>query len=89
VVEGFVTFCSTLSARGSLLLFIDDVHWADTDTLFLLRTLARRGRKLPVMIVMTYREAELTEAAFLKEVLLDLNHERLSLQLMHIKNLIS
>ena len=81
VIEGFVAFCSTLSSRAPLLLFIDDVHWADADTLFLLRTLARRLRKLPVLIVMTYREAELESASLLKEVLLDLNHERLSLQL--------
>ena len=51
--EGFVAFGSTLCSRGPLLLFIDDVHWADTDTLFLLRNLARRGRKLPLLIVMT------------------------------------
>jgi predicted ATPase len=81
VIEGFVAFCSTLSSRGPALLFIDDVHWADTDTLFLLRTVARRVRKLPVLIVMTYRQAELESASILQQVLVDLNHERLSLQL--------
>jgi predicted ATPase/DNA-binding CsgD family transcriptional regulator len=78
IFEGFVSLCSTISERGPLLLFIDDVHWADTGTLFLLRNLARRGRKLPVLIVMTYREAELVTAPVLNELLVDLNHERLA-----------
>jgi tetratricopeptide (TPR) repeat protein len=79
--EGFVALCSALSSRGPLLFFIDDVHWADTGTLFLLRNLARRGRKLPVLIVMTYRDSELASAPDLNRVLLDLNRERLAVQL--------
>ncbi len=79
--EGFVAFCSTMCSRGPLLLFIDDVHWADTGTLFLLRNLARRGRKLPLLIVMTYRDSELASAPDLNRVLLDLNRERLALYL--------
>jgi predicted ATPase len=79
--EGFLDFCSTLSSRGPLLLFVDDVHWADSDTLFLLRNLARRGRKLPLLLVMTYRDSELESAPDLNRVLLDLNRERLAVQL--------
>jgi DNA-binding CsgD family transcriptional regulator len=81
IFEGFVTLCSTISARGPLILFIDDVHWADTATLFLLRNLARRARKLPLLIVMTYREAELDSSPVLNQVLVDLNHERLAAHL--------
>jgi DNA-binding CsgD family transcriptional regulator len=79
--EGFVALCSTLCSRGPLLLFIDDVHWADTDTLFLLRHLARRGRKNPLLIIMTYRDAELESAPDLNKVLIDLNRERLAVHL--------
>jgi DNA-binding CsgD family transcriptional regulator len=57
------------------------VQWADTGTLFLLRTLARRGRKLPLLIVMTYRDSELESAPDLNRVLLDLNRERLAVHL--------
>lgn len=78
VFESFVTFCTVLSARRPLLLFVDDVQWADADTLFLLRHLARRGRKLPLLLVMTYREAGLDSATVLNEVLVDLNRERLA-----------
>jgi len=81
IFEGFVSLCSALSVQGPLLLFIDDVHWADTGTLLLLRNLARRGRKIPLLIVMTYREAELELTPVLNEVLVDLNHERLTTHL--------
>ena len=79
--EDFYAFCSALCSNGPLLLFIDDVHWADTDTLFLLRYIARRGRKLPLLIVMTYRVSELESAPDLSKVLLDLNRERLAVHL--------
>ncbi len=79
--ESFVAFCSALSSLGPLVLFVDDVHWADSDTLFLLKNLARRGRKLPLLIVMTYRDSELESAPDLNKVLLDLNRERLAVHL--------
>jgi DNA-binding CsgD family transcriptional regulator len=77
IFEGFLRLCSKLSANHPLLIFIDDAQWADHDTLSLVRSLARHIRKLPVLIVMTYREAELEAAPPLKDLLLDLNHERL------------
>jgi DNA-binding CsgD family transcriptional regulator len=79
--EGFFAFCAALCSHDPLLLFVDDVHWADTDTLFLLRNLARRGRKLPLLVVMTFRDAELESAPDLNQVLYDLNRERLALHL--------
>jgi len=84
VYDNVVELCARLAARAPLLLFLDDAHWADPGTLFLLRHLARRRRTtqalraLPLLIVMTYREVELHEARALHEVLLDLNRERLS-----------
>jgi ATP/maltotriose-dependent transcriptional regulator MalT len=81
VFESFVTFCTQVSSLQPLLLFIDDVHWADADTLFLLRYLARRGRKLPLFVVMTYRQSGLEMTSVLNEVLVDLNRERLARQI--------
>jgi DNA-binding CsgD family transcriptional regulator len=78
IFDGFLQFCAALSAARPLLIFFDDVHWADHDTLSLIRSLARHIRSLPVLIVMTYREAELEAAPTLKDLLLDLNHERLA-----------
>ncbi len=69
-----------LSQAAPIMLVIDDAHWADRATLFLLRHLARRSKmmKLPLLIVATYREVELDEALPWHEVLSDLNRERLS-----------
>ncbi|MGB3904648.1 MAG: ABC transporter substrate-binding protein [Anaerolineae bacterium] len=79
--ENLVIFHTMLSDRAPLLLALEDVHWADSGTLSLLRHLARRMRRQRVMIVTTYREVELDEARPLHEVLLDLNRERLATRL--------
>jgi predicted ATPase/predicted Ser/Thr protein kinase len=86
--ESMVALCAALTAhRGSpergdggapLLLVVDDAHWADGGTLFLLRHLAHRARRMRLLILLTYREVELDEARALNEVLLDLNRERLA-----------
>ncbi|MDR3573055.1 MAG: tetratricopeptide repeat protein [Anaerolineaceae bacterium] len=76
IFESFVSICTALCAQAPLLLFFDDVHWADADTLFLLRYLTRRGRKLPMLIVMTCRQAELEITPPLQDLLLELNRER-------------
>ncbi len=46
-----------------LLLVIDDLHWADAGSLRLLEHVARDLRRHRVLIVATYREAELTARA--------------------------
>ena len=76
--ENVVGFCSTISERAPLMLVVDDAHWADSGSLSLIRHLARRLRKKPVLLLATYREVELDEARPFNEVLLDLNRERLA-----------
>ena len=41
-------------------LVVEDVHWADEATLDVLRYLARRIEDLPAVLVLTYRDDELT-----------------------------
>jgi len=76
--ESVAAWLAALTARAPVLLFLDDVHWADGGTLALLRFIARRARKLRLLIVLTYRELELDEARPLNEMLNDLNRERLA-----------
>jgi DNA-binding SARP family transcriptional activator len=80
LLDSAVTWCKALAAQSPLLLVVEDVHWADSGTLSIMRHLARHLRTSRLMLVMTYRdtEVELAEAQSLSEVLLDLNRERLA-----------
>jgi tetratricopeptide (TPR) repeat protein len=79
--ESVVALCTALSARGPLLVVLEDGHWADSGSLALLRHLARRTRRRPVLIVVTYREVELDETRPFRDLLVDLNRERLATRL--------
>jgi DNA-binding CsgD family transcriptional regulator len=61
-------------ARGPLptLVVIEDVHWADEATLDLIKYLARRVHRMPVGLVLTYRDDELLRDHPLRLVLGDL-----------------
>ncbi len=59
-----------LARERPVLLVIEDVHWADTPSLGLLRHLARAGGRMRVLVVATFREEELPET--LAETLADL-----------------
>jgi tetratricopeptide (TPR) repeat protein len=79
--ENVVAFCQALCDRAPLLLVLEDAHWADSGSLALLRHLARRTRRQPLLLVATYREVELDQTRPFQEVLLDLNRERLATRL--------
>ncbi len=53
-------FLAALAAAGPALLLLDDLHWADTVSLDLLRFVARHLAALPLLLVVTYRSDELT-----------------------------
>jgi tetratricopeptide (TPR) repeat protein len=76
--ENTLIYITALSNRAPLLLVLEDAHWVDSNTLSLLRHLARHTRRQRVMIVATYREVELDAARPLHEMLLDLQRERLA-----------
>ena len=67
-------------AAAPLLLIVEDVQWADDGTLALFRHLARRSRaaRLKLLVVLTYREAELDETRSFREVMFDFTRERLA-----------
>ena len=55
-------FCNLLdetSRLATLVLFFDDVHWADTSTVDLLAHLGHQFRRLRVLMIVTYRPTEL------------------------------
>ncbi|MDH5606346.1 MAG: protein kinase, partial [Anaerolineae bacterium] len=78
IFQSFVTFCEQISAENPVLMIVDDIHWADSGTLNLLRHLARNIEPLRLMIVATYREVELGGAAILQDMLHDYQREPLT-----------
>jgi predicted ATPase len=86
--ESFVILCSALSRQAPLLVIVEDVQWADTGTLALLRYLARRCRasRLRLLIGLTYHDNDLAgpglDAAHpLNGLLIDFERERLGEQI--------
>ena len=57
--ESIVALIELWAKRGTLLVVLDDLHWADSSTRELLEYLARRLAKSRVMLLATYRSDEL------------------------------
>jgi ABC-type oligopeptide transport system substrate-binding subunit/tRNA A-37 threonylcarbamoyl transferase component Bud32 len=77
LLNSLVTLFQALTRRAPLLVIFEDVHWADSGTLVLVRHLARQVPDLPLLLVLTYREMELGEARALNDLLYELNRQRL------------
>ncbi len=59
-----------------LLLILDDLHWADSPTLSLLRHVVTAGSSMRVMVVGTYRDSDLSRDHPLTALLADLHREQ-------------
>jgi DNA-binding CsgD family transcriptional regulator len=57
IQEGVAELVEYLSANAPLLVCVEDVHWADSASLLTLRSLSRRVRGLPVLLMATQRPA--------------------------------
>lgn len=60
VLHGLYWLVANLAERSSLLLAIDDVHWADGPSLRFLLYLARRLNGMPVTLVLALRTGEIS-----------------------------
>jgi DNA-binding SARP family transcriptional activator/tetratricopeptide (TPR) repeat protein len=56
--EAVALLLSEAARRAPVLLVLDDLHWADRGTLHLLRHVMRAPQEAPLLIVATYRPAE-------------------------------
>jgi predicted ATPase/DNA-binding SARP family transcriptional activator len=63
------------SAQSSVVVVIDDLHWAAKPTLLMLRHLLRINDGSRVLVVATYRDTDVDRAHPLSEVLADLRRE--------------
>jgi hypothetical protein len=57
--QAVASFVLTISEAHPILVFLDDLHWADPDSLRLLRHLARTLRGARALVVGAYRDPEL------------------------------
>ena len=62
---------TSIATRTPVLLVLEDVHWADTSTLFLVRHLVRAGAAVRMLLVVTYRDVEADVQSELSETLAD------------------
>jgi class 3 adenylate cyclase/tetratricopeptide (TPR) repeat protein len=76
--EGVTDFLANVAARTPLLLFLDDLHWADDASLLLLQHLSRRLAELSLLVVGAYRHTEVDDRHPLTPVLADLTRQRLA-----------
>jgi tetratricopeptide (TPR) repeat protein len=71
-----------LAQRQSLLFYLDDLHWADSGTLWLLGHLVRNLRDQRVLIVASYRDTELDRTHPLAKALVNWNRERFTTRIV-------
>lgn len=58
LAEGLIRLLRELVGAAACLIVLDDVHWADADTLALLEYLAERLRDLPLLVLASARDDE-------------------------------
>jgi class 3 adenylate cyclase/tetratricopeptide (TPR) repeat protein len=73
------------AAEHPVVLFLDDLHWADRPTLQLLRYLLRTA-PFPILLVATYRETDLDRTHPLSTMLADIRREH-PFERLHLKGL--
>jgi len=77
-VDAVVALFRALAAPQGLLFYVDDLHWADNATLWLLGHLLRHLSDDRVLVVASYRESELDRTHPLSKALVEWNRERLT-----------
>lgn len=73
-----------IASRRPALLVLEDMHWADADTVAMLRQLLRERTRQPILALVTYQDGEVTSdhplARMLRDARRDLGVTRLTLQ---------
>jgi DNA-binding CsgD family transcriptional regulator len=85
--DGVRTFVATLAGRRPLVMLLEDLHWADPESLDLLRVVTREAASQALLVLATFRGDELTPNHPLYRLLPVLEREagarRLALRRLH------
>lgn len=79
VIESLVRLLTGVASRHNLVMLIEDLHWADSVSLEVFGTLARRLSAQPVLLVGTFRDEQVEPG--LESLLAELERARLSTEL--------
>lgn len=79
--QAVTDFLTHASSKRPIVLFLDDILWADAASLQLLHYFCRRIREQRIILVATYRDVELSKQHPLSRLLLDLNRDRVLRQI--------
>jgi DNA-binding winged helix-turn-helix (wHTH) protein/predicted ATPase len=78
LLNSFFDFAARAASARPALMILEDLHWADDSTLALLDHIARRLSDQPLMVICTYRDAEINITPVLARTLEDLVRGRLA-----------
>ncbi len=73
--NGIYQILKKISERGPLVLFLDDIHWADIASLELFSYLVRNSQQDRIMICLTYRPEEITDGNIEKGFMVSITHK--------------
>jgi DNA-binding SARP family transcriptional activator len=80
LIDAIVAFFVALATQRPLAVFLDDLHWADPDTLSVLSRLAQRLSDAPLFLLLSYRSEDLPDNEALAALLHGLNRTHLHAQ---------
>ncbi len=73
--EAVASMLAEIARETSLVLVLDDLHWADKPTLVLLRHVMRARPQTPMLVVGTYRDVELDRTHPLAAMLVEMRRD--------------
>ncbi len=75
--DGVARFLRSLAQEKPLLLFLEDLHWADKASAQLLLYLVNNLQQMPVLVIVTFRDVELEEGNPFQETIQTLSRQNL------------
>jgi predicted ATPase/DNA-binding winged helix-turn-helix (wHTH) protein len=84
--NSFCDFAARLASAQPMLMILEDLHWADDSTLSLLGHLTQRLSTIPLLVIGTYRDADMHVTRGLAQTLEALSRRRLA-SWMRLKSL--